>query len=105
MFKSRLEREVGLKADRGLSGVIEADSENYLRINRYTGSPRTTFVICRNDPVSDMSNPPNDAYAVLADGTVIPSGHTGLQILHVSSYTISAAPPSNLYTYAVGNNM
>lgn len=38
---------------------------SYFRISKYTGSPKTTFVMCRNDPVRDMSKPPNDAYAVL----------------------------------------
>ena len=37
----------------------------YFRINRNTGSPNTMFVMWRNDPVRDMSKPPNDAYAVL----------------------------------------
>jgi hypothetical protein len=38
---------------------------DYFRINRNTGSPSTMFVMWRKDPVNDMSNPPNDAYAVL----------------------------------------
>ena len=41
------------------------DKTFYFLIKTYTGSPRTMLVICRNDPVSDMSSPPNEAYAVL----------------------------------------
>jgi hypothetical protein len=68
--------------------------EDYFRINRNTGSPSTMFVMWRKDPVNDMSNPPNDAYAVLK----------GLcqkllvdQILK-GTYTTSSVPGSKRYT-------
>lgn len=49
--------------------IVHPRRTYYFRIRRYTGSPRTTFVMCRNDPVSDISKPPNDAYAVLRKST------------------------------------
>jgi hypothetical protein len=33
----------------------------YLRISKYTGSPKTILVICRKDPVNDIKRPPKDA--------------------------------------------
>lgn len=56
------------------------------------------LVICLNEPVMDMRRPPNDAYAVL--GTSGTGGKHNASAETISkAYTISAEPPSNLYTF------
>ena len=40
-------------------------THRYRRRSMNTGSPSTMLVICLDDPVKDISRPPNDAYAVL----------------------------------------
>lgn len=37
----------------------------YFRRSMYMGSPSTTLVRCRNEPVNDINRPPKDAYTVL----------------------------------------
>lgn len=67
----------------------------YFRIKMYIASPRTILVMCRKDPVSAMRSPPNDAYAVLGGAEDQPHAD---EVKTGWAHTISALPPSNLYT-------